>query len=130
MSIWSKLFGPMEPEPVRLHKAATQAVDKWFWSFWKPTSYYKRIPIKCCVHLCGSEAELRQRFKVVHGHFPATEGIGGLYSIDASGDSHIWLVSDHRPNQWGLGHEIVHLLRHFDESISNPDEATHREYYK
>ena len=115
----------------KLYVEATEAVDRWFWSQWNPRMKFDKfltIP-KHGLHICGSETILRQHFNTLHGYVPHVEGVGGLCSFKDD-MYHLWIVSNHRVNQWTLGHEYSHMLNQYDLEIPNPDGATKKEYYR
>jgi len=118
---------------IDMHKKATEACDRWFWSFFVPSDGYKLIHRNGTdYHFCGSEKVLKEKFKECNGtsldHINGLAGWGGI-------DGQVWTVAHFTkkgkiiPNQWTLGHEDTHQLDD-DPAIDSPDKARTKEYYE
>ena len=116
----------------QLHKEATEAVNRWFHSFWVPSDHYLRIDKNGMeYHFCGSEIVLKREFKKRNDksidHIVGLAGWGGT-------EGQNWTVAHFKKNgaaianQWAFGHESIHLIANHKQ-IDNPDEATKKGYY-
>jgi hypothetical protein len=118
---------------VQFHKEMTEAVDKWFWSFYVPSNEFSETTLYggLKVYLCGSEAVLKREFQRIHGE--SLDHIEGLAGWGAK-HGELWTVAHFSggkiiPNQYALGHELQHQINHVDKAVQNPDEAIGKGYY-
>lgn len=117
--------------PATHYKIATEKMDAWFHSFFKPTMAVKKVRIECDIYICGSADMVFEKFKTVNGHYPdVPRNIGGLcagnqiYVVSAFTDTGII------NNPLTIGHEVIHYLDARFVEMVDPDRYPEKEIYE
>lgn len=116
------------------YQEMTKAVNDWWSSIFKPSSFYDKIDLDLTVHLCGSEEVIEKKASELAGHKIDYPGTAGLALYDQQGKPHIFILSteigfaNREINYFSAGHELAHIIdmrneRRGDRTVDyvNPD---------
>jgi hypothetical protein len=118
------------------YRRMTDAVNDWWSSIFKPSSFYDKIELVLTIHICGSEDVIEKKASEITGKTIDYPGTAGLALYDSSGKPHIFILSteigfvQQEINYFTAGHELAHIIdmhneRQGERSVDypNPDEG-------
>lgn len=127
------LFDLFKPN---LYADMTKAVNDWWSSIFKPSSFYDKIELVLTIHICGSEDVIEKKASEITGKTIDYPGTAGLALYDSSGKPHIFILSteigfvQQEINYFTAGHELAHIIDMHNErqdskvvDYPNPDEG-------
>ena len=105
-----------------LYAEMIRAVNAWWNSIFKPSSFYDRIELDLTIHLCGSEDVIESKYEEISGQKVDYLGTAGLASpVKINGRWHLFCLSTEigyvtqEIDYLTAGHELAHIIDFHNE---------------